>query len=82
MHASLQPEDLAPFDIMLYDDLTLSDSDLEQPVNDNEATTNIFACAAHDGLHGPPIKPSSPTSRGNQVWVVYNGRELGVFQTW
>ncbi|KAF8221174.1 hypothetical protein L208DRAFT_1382350 [Tricholoma matsutake] len=82
MCASLQANDFAPFDVTSYDDLTLSDSDSEQPVDDNEATTNIFACTAHESLHGPSIDPSGPTSRGNWAWVVFNSRELSVFQTW
>ena len=80
MHATLQAADFAPFDIVSYDDLTLSDT--EQPVDDDEASTDVFVRTAHESLHGPPIEPSGPTSRGNRVWVVFNSRELGVFQTW
>ena len=43
MCASLKAADFAPFDIVAYDDLTLSDS--EQPVDDDEAATDVFAHA-------------------------------------
>jgi hypothetical protein len=51
--------------------MTLSDSE-----------DNVFACAAVEGLHGPPVEPIGPTSRGNRAWVVFNGRNVGVFKTW
>ena len=43
---------------------------------------HIFAQAAEEVLRGPPVQPSGPTSRGNRAWVVFNGRKLGVFETW
>jgi len=52
-----------------------ADFDLEDP-------DDIFACASEEALHGPPVVPSGPTSRGNRAWVVFNGRKLGVFETW
>ena len=51
--------------------MTLSDSE-----------DNVFARAAVEGLHSPPVEPTGPTSRGNRAWVVFNGRNVGVFETW
>ena len=48
-------------------------------LDDND---NLFAHATEEALHGPPVEPSGPTSRGNWAWVVFNGRKLGVFETW
>jgi len=70
-HASLQAADLEPFDLTAFNDMTLSDSE-----------DDVFACAAVEGLHGPPVEPIGPTSRGNRAWVVFNGRDVGVFETW
>ena len=55
---------------------SLSDMTL---LDDNE---DIFAQAAEEALRSPPVQPSGPTSRGNRAWVVFNGRKLGVFETW
>ena len=55
---------------------SLSDMTL---LDDNE---DVFAQAAEEAMRGPPVLPSGPTSRGNRAWVVFNGRKLGVFQTW
>jgi hypothetical protein len=43
---------------------------------------NVFALAAEESLYSPPIEPSGPTSRGNRVWVIFNGQKLGIFETW
>jgi hypothetical protein len=43
---------------------------------------DIFEQAAEEALRGRPVQPSGPTSRGNRAWVVFNGRKLGVFETW
>ena len=51
--------------------MTLSDSE-----------DDVFARAAVEGLHSPPVEPTGPTSRGNRAWVVFNGRNVGVFETW
>lgn len=48
-------------------------------LDDND---DIFSQATEEALHGRPVEPSGPTSRGNRAWVVFNGRKLGVFETW
>ena len=48
-------------------------------LDDNE---DVFAQAAEEALRGPHVQPSGPTSRGNRALVVFNGRKLGVFETW
>lgn len=48
----------------------------------DEPEDAIFMCATEESLHGPPIQPSSPTARGRMAWVVFNGRNVGIYQTW
>jgi hypothetical protein len=48
-------------------------------LDDND---DVFVQATEEGLHGAPVERSGPTSRGNRAWVVFNGRKLGVFETW
>jgi hypothetical protein len=67
-----------------------ADFDLDEPellsavsgmtiLDDND---DFFAHATEMALHGPPVEPSKPTSKGNRAWVVFNGRKLGIFETW
>ena len=66
-----------------FNDMTLSDSD-----SGNESA---FDAAAGECLRGMPVSGPPETSlnadgsgRQNQTaaYVVFNGREMGVFQTW
>lgn len=45
---------------------------------DDKEKEAMFACTNEESLHGP-IESSR---KGNKAWVVFNGRENGVFQTW
>jgi hypothetical protein len=67
-----------------FNDMTLSDSD-----SGNESA---FEAAAEDCLRGVPVLGppennlnsygSSHPQKRKVAYVVFNGRELGVFQTW
>ena len=48
----------------------------------NESEDKVFVHATKEGLHSPPIGPCSPTARGRKAWVVFNGRNVGIYQTW
>jgi hypothetical protein len=66
-------------DFEFLENLTISagkDSETDKPED------TIFTCATEESLHGPPIQPSSPTARGRRTWVVFNGRKVGIYQTW
>jgi hypothetical protein len=47
----------------------------------NESEDKAFAHATEEGLHSPPVGSCSPTVRGHKAWVVFNGRNVGVYQT-
>ena len=65
-----------------FNDMTLSDSD-----SGNES---VFEAAAEDCLRGMPVlgPPETNLSSGyhqkakKAAYVVFNGRKIGVFQTW
>jgi hypothetical protein len=67
--------------------LQAADFDPDEPDSLSSMTivneeVDVFALAAEESLHGPPIEPSSPTSRGNRAWVIFNSQKLGIFETW
>ena len=48
----------------------------------DESEDKIFVHATKESLHSPPIGPCSPTAKGHRAWVVFNGRKVGIYQTW
>ena len=65
---------LEDIDLDAFNNMTLSAED--------EAREAVFLRAQKECLHGTPVDSSAPSRRGNRAWVVFNGRELGVFGTW
>jgi hypothetical protein len=70
----LQDDVLEEIDFDLFNDLTLSISDEEREA--------VFVRAQQVCLRAPPVESTARTRRGNTAWVVFNGREVGVFGTW
>ena len=63
-------------------DLELDGPDLLSGMTISDECDDVFLQATEEALRTPPVEPSGPTSRGNRAWVVFNGRKLGVFETW
>ena len=65
--------------------LSLHDlEDFEEPEYSKDEFNNAFAITEWEFLHGAPVsKNPAPAARGKaKAWVVFNGRETGVFETW
>ena len=69
----------------LAEGLSLHDlEDFEEPEYSEDEFNDAFAVAEREFLHGAPVsKNPAPAARGKaKAWVVFNGRETGVFETW
>jgi hypothetical protein len=62
----------------------LSVQDLETFEDSDEEISNLFAVAGQEFLHGAPVSQNmAPAPRGKaKAWVVFNGRQTGVYETW
>lgn len=72
----LQLADLEPFNLAAFNDMTLLDDE------DDGELEQVLACADEVCLHRAPVKGSSCTRKGYGAYVVFNGWNTGVFETW
>lgn len=64
--------------VELFDDLALS----ADANSGDEPEDAVFARATEESLHGPPVQPSSRTAKGRRAWVVFRGRNVGIYEMW
>jgi hypothetical protein len=72
----LQDAHFKDIDLDAFNDMTLLAEDTQREV--------VFSHTQHACLHRAPVQSTGITCsrRGYQAWVMFSGREMGVFETW
>jgi hypothetical protein len=58
--------------------------DFKEPEYSKDGFNDAFAVTEQELLHGTPVSknPAPATCSKATAWVIFNGRQKGVFKTW